>query len=126
MRLCGARPAWSPSGSRPGGPPGRAGNRGPHLRDESFTGELVCHAADPIGEPEDLVNEDDDTGLVLALGIDHPRLDRSTGRHLDVHELPMSRRFLQDGLRLLLRRGKTLLPYGAGAGAVGAITPCPV
>ena len=66
-------------------------------------GELVADAAHPVGQPENLVNDHDHRRLLLALGINHERLDGAVARfELDPFAVP--RRFLQARFRPILGR----------------------
>ena len=67
-------------------------------------GELVGHLFGPVGEAEDLVDEDDDGGLVLDLGIDDEGLDGAVAV-LEGDVLAVARRGFEAGLGPVLRVG---------------------
>ncbi len=79
----------------------------PHAReqvrsegDEAVLRDLVRDAAHPVRETEDLVNHDDDPGLLLLLGVDDPREELAAARKRDVHPLAVARRLRERVLGL--------------------------
>ena len=66
-----------------------------HDGDEAVLRELVAERARPVAHAVDVVNHEHDAGLVLALGIDDPGLERAAVGQLDVHPFAVARGFLQ-------------------------------
>ncbi len=79
--------------------------------DEAVGGELVGDGADPVGESEDLVDDDHHRRLVLTLGIDDPGPQRPAGR-VDRDELTVPRRRVEPFLGALLARRQRRGPDG--------------
>src|SRR5207245_10251274 len=67
--------------------------------------KLVSHAANPIGEPEDLVNEDDHGRLVLDLRINEETFHLAAAL-LDLYVFLVARRFFQSRFRFVLGRSR--------------------
>ena len=71
--------------------------------DEALRGELVGHLLSPVAEAEDLVDHEDDGGLLADLGIDDEGLHGAVAvAEGDV--LAMARRLLQRRLGPILRK----------------------
>src|SRR2546430_727523 len=60
-------------------------------RDEALRGELIRDRADPVREPEYLVDHDDDRSGILSLGIYDPDT-HGRAPHVDGGELGVARR----------------------------------
>jgi len=92
---------------------------GTHLADVTvaspvFVGrELVGDPADPVGEPEDLVDDEHDRRLPAPLGIDGPHADRRAP-HVDARELAVPRRGVQPRLGRVLGGRQLGAPRGGG------------
>ncbi len=72
--------------------------------DEAGGGEVVGHGFGPVGEAEDLVDEDDDGDFVFDLGIDDEGLDGAVAV-LDGDVLAVARRGFEAGFGPVLGVG---------------------
>ena len=70
--------------------------------DEALSGELVGHLLGPVAEAEDLVDEDDDGGFGLDLGVDDEGLDGAVAV-LEGDVLVVAGRGVEAGLGPVLR-----------------------
>ena len=98
----------SPSESVPAAVRAHAGEEVGCEGDEALLRELVGDAAHPVGQAEDLVDDDDDPRLLLLLGVDDPRHELPAVGELDVDPLPVPRR-LREGLLRLVGVGRDRL-----------------
>ena len=60
-------------------------------RDDSVFGQLIAHAAQPIGQAKNFLNDQHGWGFVFALRINDKRLDRLCAR-FDIDPLAVTRR----------------------------------